>query len=144
MNKNTQFLVVLEQDGEEEHTSILALVIDDRVELDALIHSGESDTAQTHRMEALRDRFESHPSGQKYFGVVTLYRTGQARPNFDSCDSSDYWPRGQEVALKAVEELYDEVWPEVAENIEAICPRYGQRHQFGGSLDPPLRRARST
>ena len=115
MNKNAEYVILKNGVTQDEYISLLALVFDDEVELDVLIHAGESDVEKATRMKAMGERYKNHPSEQKYLGIVNLHRRGQARPQLENCVSSEYRPRGQKLALKAAENIYDEVWPEVGE-----------------------------
>jgi hypothetical protein len=110
---STKYLLTVE-DG-EEYTSLFALVMGDQVELCPLVCEEDTDTSIQDRLEAVDRRFGSHPSDQKYGGVVRLYRTGEARPHLDGGTSSAFKAQGRKLALQAAEDLYDQVWPAVGE-----------------------------
>lgn len=114
MNKVTEFAILTDEQG-DEYTSLIALVIGDKVEICPLVRIAETGASVDDRMEALGARFGTYPSDQKYFGIVYLYRTGQARPSLDGSTSSVFEPQGRKLALQAAQDLYDQVWPAVGE-----------------------------
>jgi hypothetical protein len=114
MDKTTDLTIGVDEDG-EEYTSLIALVIENKVELAPLVRAGDTATSVENRVDALGGRFGSHPSDQKYLGIVNLYRTGKARPSEDGSTSSAFEPQGRKLALQAVEDIYDQVWPAVGE-----------------------------
>jgi hypothetical protein len=114
MNTTTEFLITTEDDG-EEYISLIALVIEDHVELCPLVREEDTGKSVEERVEALGARFRKHPSDRKYLGIVHLYRTGEARAYLDGSASSVFEPQGRKLALQAGEDLYDQVWPAVGE-----------------------------
>jgi hypothetical protein len=114
MNEDTVFTIMKDEAG-DDYTGLIALVLDNNVEISQFVREGDTEISMENRLDALGVRFGSHPSDQKYLGIVNLYRTGDARLSLDGSTSSSFWPRGQKLARQAAEDLYDRVWPDVAE-----------------------------
>jgi hypothetical protein len=109
----SEFMIASDEDG--EHTSFVAFVFDDQVELSSFVHKGDTETAIKKRVAKSADRFERDASQQKFFAVVELHQRGKARPLLGGSTPPTYEQRGKELALQAAEDLYDKVWPIVGQ-----------------------------
>jgi hypothetical protein len=114
MSKITKFMIATDEAG-DEYTSLIALVLEEDIELSQFICEGDAEESVINRIgDTLGARFKGCPSDQKYVGIINLYRTGEARVSLDGSASSTFEERGRKLALQAAEDLYDEVWPEIA------------------------------
>lgn len=154
LDEISEFVIVPDEDG--EHTSFIAFVFDDQVELSPFVHEEDTETTMGNRVDKSYDRFESDASHQKLFAVVELHRRGKARPVLGASTPSAYEQRGKELARRAAENLYDKVWPIVGQvsqkfvdnmvaHIKSIdSPAGGPRMQQAiatGAVDPILQAA---
>lgn len=113
LNEISEFMIAPDDDG--EHTSLIAFVFDDNVELSPFVHEQDTDTTMEIRFNKFAHRLESDPFQHKCFAVVELHRRGKARPLVGASTPPAYEQRGKELARQAAEGLYDQVWPIVGQ-----------------------------
>jgi hypothetical protein len=80
LNEISEFMIAPDDDG--EHTSVIAFVFDDSVELSPFVREEDTDRTMGIRFTKFVDRLKSDPFQHKFFAVVELHRKGKARPVF--------------------------------------------------------------